>query len=145
MIVRQEDGLYVVDPKPILNTDKFRQPALQFQKYGKYISAPINTTAYIEYWREERKRCLEGFYAEDGDWIPGFYYFYLNYCPILLLREETLTDSRGHQRIVTDRKREFPDFWDSDYDYFTAIETAQRVGKHLVVLKARQKGRFNVM
>jgi len=140
MIIRQEDGLYVVEPKPIVNSDKFRQPALHFQKYGYYIAAPINTSAYLEYWREERKRCLEGFYADDGDWISGFHYFYLNYCPILLLREETLTDGRGHTRIVVDRKREFPDFWDSDYDYFNAIETAQRVGKHLVVLKARQKG-----
>jgi hypothetical protein len=60
MIIRQEDGLYVVEPKPIVNSDKFRQPALHFQKYGYYIAAPINTSAYLEYWREERKRCLEG-------------------------------------------------------------------------------------
>jgi hypothetical protein len=140
MIVRQDDGLYVVEPKPIVNSNKFRQPALHFQKYGYYVASPINTSAYLDYWREERKRCLEGFYADDGDWISGFHYFYLNYCPILLLREETLTDGHGHTRVVVDRKREFPDFWDSDYDYFNAVDVAQRVGKHIVVLKARQKG-----
>ena len=140
MIVRQEDGLYVIEPKPIVNSDKFREPALTFKEHGYYISSPVNTTAYIDYWREEKKRCLEGFYAEDGDWISGFNYFYLNYCPILLIREKTIIDSKGHTRKITERKRDFPDFWDSDYDYFTAIETAQREGKHLVVLKARSKG-----
>lgn len=140
MIHRGADGLYVIEPKQVENTNKFRQAAIHFQKYGYYTAAPVNTTAYIEYWREERKRCLEGYYSEDGDWISGYHYFYLNYCPILLVREETLTDSKGHTRKVVQRKRDFPDFWDSDYDYFTAIETAQREGKHLVVLKARSKG-----
>lgn len=140
MIRRDSDGLYVIEPKRIINSNKFRQAALHFQKYGYYVAAPINTTAYLDYWREEKKRCLEGYYADDGDWISGYHYFYLNYCPILLVKEHTLTDSRGHTRNVVDRKREFPDFWDSDYDYYNSIETAQREGKHLVVLKAREKG-----
>ena len=132
--------MYVIEPKPILNSDKFRQAAIHFQKYGYYTAAPVSTTAYLEYWREERTRCLEGYYAEDGDWISGYHYFYLNYCPILLIREETLTDARKHTRKIVVRKRDFPDFWDSDYDYFMAIENAEREGKHLVVLKARGKG-----
>lgn len=140
MIHREASGLYVIEPKRVENSDKFRPAALHFQKYGYYTSAPISTTGFLEYWREERKRCLQGYYADDGDWISGYHYFYLNYCPILLNREETLTDSRGHIRKVTERKREFPDFWDSDYDYFNAVEHAEREGKHLVVLKARSKG-----
>jgi hypothetical protein len=114
MISRQEDGLYVIDPKPVVNSDKFRGPALMFKKHGYYTAAPSNTTAYIEYWREEKKRSLEGYYADDGDWISGFHYFYLNYCPIQLVREEIMTDARGHVRKVVERKRDFPDFWDSD-------------------------------
>lgn len=140
MIHREADGLYVVDQTRIENSDKFRQAAIHFQKYGYYTAAPVATTGYLDYWREERTRCLRGYYSEDGDWISGYHYFYLNYCPILLVREETITDTKGHVRKVVERKRDFPDFWDSDYNYFSAIETAQREGKHLVVLKARSKG-----
>jgi len=140
MIHREEGGLYVIEPKRIENTNKFRQAAIHFQKYGYYTPSPINTTAYLDYWREERNRCIEGYYAEDGDWISGYHYFYLNYCPILLVKEKIITDAKGHTRKVVERKREFPDFWDSDHDYFMAIDIAQREGKHLVVLKAREKG-----
>jgi hypothetical protein len=140
MVVRQEDGLHVIEQKAILNSDKFRGPALHYQKHGYYTASPVNTTAYLDYWRQERRRCLEGFYAEDGDWISGYNYFYLNFCPILLVREEWIEDTQGNKRKTTIRKRDFPDFWDSDYDYFLAIEAAEREGKHLVVLKARGKG-----
>jgi len=140
MIHRESNGVYVIEPKRIENSDKFRQAAIHFQKYGYYTSAPVSTTAYLEYWREERNRCLQGYYADDGEWISGYFYFYLNYCPILLVREEILTDSRNNSRKIIVRKRDFPDFWDSDYDYYMAIEHAEREGKHLVVLKARGKG-----
>lgn len=140
MISRGDDGLYVIEPKRIENSDKFRRAAIHFQKYKYYTAAPVNTSAYLDYWREEKKRCLEGYYADDGDWVSGYHYFYLNYCQILLVKEEIITDAKGHSRKVVARKRGFPDFWDSDYDFFNSIEMAQRAGKHLVVLKARQKG-----
>jgi hypothetical protein len=140
MVIRENDGVHVVEPKRVENSNKFRQAALHFQKYGYYTASPVSTSAYLDYWREERKRCLEGYYAEDGDWISGYHYFYLNYCPILLVREEHITDTRGNKRKVVVRKRDFPDFWDSDYDYFLSIEMAEREGKHIVVLKARGKG-----
>ena len=41
---------------------------------------------YISYWREQKKRCIEGFWAEDypkdGEvayrYMPGYLYFYGN-------------------------------------------------------------------
>ena len=140
MISRQEDGLYLIEPEVIENSDKFREPALRFQKSGYYTPSPKGTSAYLEYWREERRRCLEGYSSDDGDWISGYHYFYLNYSPILLIRERIIADRKGNTRKIVERKRDFPDFWDSDYDYFMAIDAAEREGKHLVVLKARGKG-----
>src|SRR4030042_2975574 len=140
MIEREDNGLYVVRPQKILNTDKFREAAIRFKKERIYTDAPKDTTAYLEYWREEANRCVEGYTAEDGDFITGYHYFYLNYCPILLVRERYKEDGRGHRRKYVERKREFPDFWDSDYDYFMAIEHAELEGKHMSVLKAREKG-----
>ena len=64
--------------KKIVNSDKFRQAAVHFQKYGYYTSAPKGTTEYIKYWEEEQKRSIEGYLAPDGDWCSGYNYFYLN-------------------------------------------------------------------
>jgi len=122
------------------NTDKYRQAALHFQKYDYYTSAPKGTTAYKSYWDEETKRCLEGYTAFDGNRITGYHYFYLNYCPILLLRKEQVIDRRGRKRTIHKRVRDFPDFWDSDYEYFHMVEYAEYEGKHLVIIKARAKG-----
>lgn len=140
MIERLESGNYLVEPKKIENSDKFREAAIRFQKNGFYTAAPKGTSAYLEYWREERKKCLDGYTAPDGDWISGYHYFYLNYCPILLIREKYVEDRRGTKRKKIVRERDFPDFWDSDYDYYLAIDAAESEGKHLVVLKARGKG-----
>lgn len=140
MIERQDDGLYIVKAVKLQNTDKFREAALRFKRDKVYTSAPKDTTAYLDYWREEARRSLEGYTAPDGDFISGYHYFYLNYCPILLVRERYAEDGRGHQRKIVERKRDFPDFWDSDYDYFMAIEHAELEGKHMAVLKARGKG-----
>ena len=41
--------------KKILNSDKFRQPALHFQQYGSYCFAPKDTSEYIRYWEEQEK------------------------------------------------------------------------------------------
>jgi hypothetical protein len=123
----------------IKNSNKFREAALRYQTMGFFTSAPSGTTAYTEYWDEEVKRCLEGFQADDGDWISGYNYFYLNFCPILLVKESTV-NIRGEATIIQTRTREFPDFWDTDYEFFNAVERAEREGKHLVVLKARGKG-----
>jgi hypothetical protein len=27
-------------------------------------------------------RCINGYTADDGDYITGYNYFYINYCPI---------------------------------------------------------------
>lgn len=126
--------------KKIYNTDKFRQSALFFQEHGCYTLAPRGTTDYIQFWEQETNRCLNGYVAEDGDAITGYHYFYLNYSPIMILKEEEYTDRYGVKRTKRERIFDFPDFWDSDYYYFHAIEEAEAQGKHMAVLKCRQRG-----
>ena len=126
--------------KKILNSDKFRQAAIFFKEHGIYTLAPRGTTDYNTYWDRETDRCLNGYVAEDGDAITGYHYFYLNYCPIMKLVEEEYTDRYGQQRTKRSRIFEFPSFWDGDYYYFNAIEEAETEGKHMAVLKCRQRG-----
>lgn len=45
--------------KKIVNSDKFRQAALFFEKNGCYTFAPEGTTDYFNYWKQEQQRCYK--------------------------------------------------------------------------------------
>lgn len=122
------------------DTDKFRQAAIFFQQHGCYTLAPRGTTDYNKYWEQETDRCINGYTAPDGEGITGYNYFYLNYSPIMRLKEEEYTDREGNLRKRRQRILEFPSFWDYDYYYFCAIEQAELEEKHMAVLKCRQRG-----
>lgn len=126
--------------KKILNSDKFRAPAIHYEQHGYYTSAPEGTTDYYNYWKREADRCLNGYTAPDGDQITGYHYFYLNYSPIMKIVEVKYTDRNGIERTRRERLFKFPDFWDYDWYYYNAIEQAEEEGKHMVVLKARARG-----
>ena len=122
------------------NTDKFRQAAIFFEKHGCYTLAPVGTTDYNKYWEQETDRCKNGYIAPDGEGITGYNYFYLNYSPIFKLVETEYTDRNSDLRKRRERILQFPSFWDYDYYYFCAIEEAEQQGKHMAVLKSRQRG-----
>ena len=126
--------------KKIYNSQKFCEAANFFKEHGCYTLAPRGTTDYVRYWDRETERCLHGYVAPDGDAITGYHYFYLNYSPIMLLKEVEYTDRYGQKRTRRERVFDFPRFWDGDYYYYNAIEEAEDSGKHMAVLKARQKG-----
>jgi hypothetical protein len=49
-------------------------------------------------------------------------------------------DRDGNIRTRRERIFGFPRFWDEDYYYFHAVEQAEIEGKHMAVLKSRQRG-----
>ena len=126
--------------KHIKNTIKFSPAAEFFKKHKCYTLAPRGTTDYNSYWDQETERCLNGYTAPDGDSITGYHYFYLNYSPIMKLKEVSYTDRYGNTRTRRERILDFPRFWDYDYYYYNAIEQAEDDGKHMSVLKSRQRG-----
>lgn len=126
--------------KRIKNTIKFSPAAEFFKKHKCYTLAPRGTTDYNNYWDQETERCLKGYTAPDGDSITGYHYFYLNYSPIMKLKEVSYTDRYGNVRTRRERALDFPRFWDYDYYYYNAIEQAEDDGKHMAVLKSRQRG-----
>ena len=126
--------------KHINNSIKFSPAAEFFKKHKCYTLAPRETTDYNNYWDQETERCLNGYTAPDGDYITGYHYFYLNYSPIMKLEEVKYTDRNGNVRTRRERILDFPRFWDYDYYYYNAIEEAEDQGKHMSVLKSRQRG-----
>lgn len=125
--------------KKIYNTNKFREAAIAFETTGKYCQYPAGTTEYYEFWDRESERAVNGYTADDGDYITGYHYFYLNYCPIQRIVNKEVTIG-GKKTIKRFRELAFPEFWDYDYYYFLAIQECEETGKHLAVLKSRRKG-----
>ena len=126
--------------KKIVNSNKFRQASIQFLNTGQYCQYPEGTTEFYKFWDEERDRCINGYTADDGDFISGYNYFYLNYCPISRIVNHITTDKLGNTVVKRVNEVSFPDFWDYDYYYFNAVYEAEEVGKHLCLLKSRRKG-----
>lgn len=149
------------------NTSEFSRTGQQYIKTGKYTNLhPIYDKAEFKaFWDEEERRCTEGMSlpgklikAEDGNYalqdvhITGEHYGYLNYAEIkrskgfevkkgvvLGNNAEPLTQTQNGS-IAGSKSFFLPDFWDGDYYFFKAIELCRRIGKHLVVGKARRKG-----
>jgi len=132
-MTKKEFKPYRIEVKKIENTNQFRPAAVHFIQYGYYTAAPKGTTAYFEYWDRETERCLHGFTSEEGNFISGYNYFYLNYCQIIRIVDNPQTGRR-------EKKKGFPRYWDYDRQFFLAVEEAKKRGNHLAVLKARRKG-----
>lgn len=126
--------------KKILNSNKFRQACIQFQNTGSYCSYPSGTSEYYQFWDEEMNRCINGYTTDDGDYITGYNYFYINYCPIQRIVHTVKKLLDGTTKVVKTRSLQFPDFYDYDYYFFLAMAEAEEKGKHMCVLKSRRKG-----
>jgi hypothetical protein len=86
-------------------------------------------------------RCIDGYKADDGDFITGYHYFYLNFCPITrLIHKMVKNELTGEIKDKTYDAHTFPDFHDYDYFFFRGIEEAELNGKHMAALKSRRKG-----
>jgi len=127
---------YLTNPHELVNMDYFRDSALHFKKHGKYTLTTPNPhpkSPYKLFWKEEIKRCREGYSRDDGEWIPGVLYFYWNYCPILLSREIVGTKKAN-------RVQDFPDPWLGDYLFFHYMNAARDLGEHIAMIKCRGVG-----
>ena len=129
--------MFDISLKKTVNSDKFRKAAMFFDKHGVYTFAPPGTSEYMKYWSEEMDRCQYGYTAEDGDFISGYFYFYLNYSRIIVVKDVKIKMRNGSITNKKDRVASFPKFWDYDRAYFDAVELAETTGKHLAVIKAR--------
>ncbi len=147
--------------KSIINTDnkfkntiKFSEAVQTFIATGKYTSASPGTPAFKEYWDTQIDRCKNGYQVGKVK-ITGRHYFYLNFCPI----KKVLLNSKG-KATKTVSTKQFPDFYDGDYEFFWLKDIARNGitpaelrklnlssepidldgDKNLILTKARRKG-----
>lgn len=134
---RDEKGRIIVDitnPHIIEDADYFRQPALHFLKYGCYTFLKPNSNPNSEFrrhWDEEKRRCYEGYVREsDGEWVTGFNYWFMNYCPMMVNKL-----IEGRKKAI--RTEAFPFFFEGIYWRFHYLWQARECGKHAIELAKR--------
>lgn len=134
---RDEKGRIIVDitnPHIIEDADYFRQPALHFLKYECYTFLKPNSNPNSEFrrhWDEEKRRCYEGYVREsDGEWVTGFNYWFLNYCPMMVNKL-----IEGRKKAI--RTEAFPFFFEGIYWRFHYLWQAREGGKHAIELAKR--------
>lgn len=157
---RDEEGKIIVnltEPHILENMDFFRPTAMHFQKTQRFTDLKPNGNPNSEYYkwcREEARRCREGLIREeDGEWITGDYYYFLNYCPILQSKDpkeevvKKLENGELPKKVIKKGKRkanrvpDFPKVWDGHYLKFHYINLARENGNHGAELASRGKGK----
>jgi hypothetical protein len=131
-----------------INTNEFRREALKFEENRKrhgegfYIDPKLKgTKEWKDYWNLQAFYCINGI-SIGGVKITGEHYFYLNFCQISLKLTKKITDvtELTSKKVRVDTTVTFPDFWDSDWYYFTECKRAEELGLHMIVLKPRRRG-----
>lgn len=111
------------DPEP------FTEAARTYERVGKYTDFPEGTKPYREYWKEQMRRCVEG-YTVGKYRITGDHYFFLNF-----YRMQTAI--QGETKAVTGRNESFPSFLAKQYEFFHYVEMCEYLGMDVCMLKAR--------
>ena len=112
---------------PIVKKRGF-DPAPMAGRIPIYADSKVNpkvvlTNAYKNFWDEQFDRCLNG-YTTAGLFIPGRYYFYLNFVVLQGLYGPT-----------------YPMYVDLDLEYFRLVEYVKKLHKMGIISpKARRKG-----
>ena len=134
---RDEKGRIIVDitnPHIIEDADYFRPAALHYLKHGCYTFLKPNSnpnSEFRKFWDEEMRRCWEGYVRpSDGEWVTGFCYWFLNYCPMMV--NEVVP---GSKKAI--RKESFPFFFEGIYWRFHYLQQARENGNHAIELAKR--------
>lgn len=134
---RDNKGRIIVDltnPHIIEDADYFRPAALHYLKHGCYTFLKPNSnpnSEFRKFWDEELRRCWEGYVRpSDGEWVTGFCYWFLNYCPMMV--NEVVA---GSKKAI--RKESFPFFFEGIYWRFHYLYQARESGKHAIELAKR--------
>lgn len=143
-----------------VNTQVFREAALDFKKYGRYQDGDYGSYECMDYWERETERVHNG-YEVGGVKITGKHYLYLNYLPILrtIETEDFAAKTFKSKKKKVRRDSDFVDFWDEDYILFHTWDIARdgvpgdtfeeqlanldKISKHLTIPIVRTEENLN--
>lgn len=136
---RDEKGHAIIDithPPILENVDYFRPTAIHYKQTGRLTDLRPNknpNSAYYKWQHEETRRCWNGYLREeDGAFIPGYMYWYLNYSPINLTRTINGLDYQVP---------EMPDFWEGVWWRMTGWWEARLTKLNFAEISSRGKSK----
>lgn len=125
---RDHEGKIIVDvvnPHILENMDYFRQATLYHKEHGVYTHLRPNANPNSEFGQWVRREIDRIWYGmvrpEDGEWVTGDMYFYLNYTPIIQSKIKKGTK-------IADRIVDFPAVWEGVYLWYHYINQARHGG-----------------
>jgi hypothetical protein len=112
----------------LISAQKY-SPVLFDKSINKFESFRTDSLEYSQFWRTQKDRILNGYKPNGGVWIPGNYYFYLNFSKI-----HGLNPGAKRKSMIS------PLYRDQDHEYYQEVHDAKENGRGIIVLKARRKG-----
>jgi len=122
--IDSENG-FDFDPTP------FVEVGVKKDTTGKYTDMPIGSKNHRDWWKEQFRRCKEG-YEYNGYRVTGDHYFFLNFYRLLNVSKITKSGEG--------RTESMPSFWAKNYEYFHYIEMCEHLNKDVISFKARGVG-----
>lgn len=113
------------DPAPFCATGR------TYTETGSYTEYPKGSKPYADFWKEELRRCTEG-YTVGKYRVTGDHYFFLNF-----YRMKVVDDSK---KAGSGSDESFPKFLVEQYKFFHYYEMCEYLKKDVVALKSRGIG-----
>lgn len=130
--------LDLTNPYILTDISYFTQTADFYRKNGCYTFMKPNpnpNSEYRRFWRQEIYRCWDGMIRpEDGAYITGLEYFYLNFYRMLVAK---ITEGTKRAKRVFD----FPAFYELAHYRYRYIEYALEAGLNAIELSKRGSGK----
>jgi hypothetical protein len=112
----------------LISAEKY-SPVLFDKNLKNYRKFRKGSLDYIQFWKTQKDRLINGYKPTGGVWIPGNYYFYLNFSKI-----HGLPKGAKRKTMIP------PLYRDQDHEYYMEVHNAKQNGQGIIVLKARRKG-----
>ena len=113
------------DPNWFIETRKV------YEQTGSYCTYLFGSKKFREFWKEQYRRCKNG-YSVNGYTITGDHYFFLNFYQLPLVDKV--------EKAGGGRPDGFPNFSEAQYQWFHYYEMAKRTRHHCNMMKARGVG-----
>lgn len=122
--INETEGLDF-DPTPFIEVGQV------YQRTGRYTAHKKWSKPYVDFWREQIRRCVEG-YTVGKYRVTGDHYFFLNFYRMGIINDK--------KKAGAGSEESFPFFTSKQYEFFHYVELCEYLKKDVVALKARAVG-----
>lgn len=122
--INETEGLDF-DPTPFIEVGQV------YQRTGRYTAHKKRSKPYVDFWREQIRRCVEG-YTVGKYRVTGDHYFFLNFYRMGIINDK--------KKAGAGSEESFPFFTSKQYEFFHYVELCEYLKKDVVALKARAVG-----